>query len=57
MVAHAGTVASLGLEARSVDVQVQVSGDQPNFIIVGLPDKAVKESRTGHNRFGPDPLV
>jgi magnesium chelatase family protein len=45
MVAHVGTVAFLGLEARSVDVQVQVTGGQANFIIVGLPDKAVKESR------------
>ena len=45
MVAHVGTVAFLGLEARSVDVQVQISGGQANFIIVGLPDKAVKESR------------
>ena len=45
MVAHVGTVAFLGLEARSVDVQVQVSSGLPNFIVVGLPDKAVKESR------------
>ncbi len=45
MVAHVGTIAFLGLEARSVDVQVQVSGGRPDFIIVGLPDKAVKESR------------
>jgi len=45
LVAHVGTVAFLGLEARSVDVQVQVSGGLPNFIVVGLPDKAVKESR------------
>ena len=45
MVAHVGTVAFLGLEARSVDVQVQVAGGLPAFIIVGLPDKAVKESR------------
>ena len=45
MVAHVGTVAFLGLEARSVDVQVQVSSGKPDFIIVGLPDKAVKESR------------
>ena len=45
MVAHVGTVAFLGLEARAVDVQVQVTGGQANFIIVGLPDKAVKESR------------
>ena len=45
MVAHVGTVAFLGLEARSVDVQVSVSSGLPNFIVVGLPDKAVKESR------------
>ncbi|MBV8970685.1 MAG: ATP-binding protein, partial [Sphingomonadaceae bacterium] len=45
MVAHVGTVAFLGLEARAVDVQVQVAGGQANFVIVGLPDKAVKESR------------
>ena len=45
MVAHVGTVAFLGLEARSVDVQVQIAGGPPTFVIVGLPDKAVKESR------------
>ncbi len=45
MVAHVGTVAFLGLEARSVDVQVQISSGQVGFITVGLPDKAVKESR------------
>ena len=45
MVAHVGTVAFLGLEARTVDVQVQIAGATPNFNIVGLPDKAVKESR------------
>ncbi len=45
MVAHVGTVAFLGLEARTVDVQVQIAGSTPNFNIVGLPDKAVKESR------------
>ncbi|MEI6485388.1 MAG: YifB family Mg chelatase-like AAA ATPase [Sphingomonadales bacterium] len=45
MVAHVGTVAFLGLEARSVDVQVQISAGQATFVTVGLPDKAVKESR------------
>jgi len=45
MVAHVGTVAFLGLEARTVDVQVQIAGTQAVFNIVGLPDKAVKESR------------
>lgn len=43
--AHAGTVAFLGLEARSVDVQVQISAGPVTFFTVGLPDKAVKESR------------
>ena len=45
MVAHINTVAFLGLEARPVEVQVQVSGGLPAFTIVGLPDKAVAESR------------
>jgi magnesium chelatase family protein len=45
MVAHVGTVAFLGLEARAVDVQVQVSSGAAGFLTVGLPDKAVKESR------------
>ncbi len=45
MVAHVGTVAFLGLEARSVDVQVQISAGPVTFVTVGLPDKAVKESR------------
>ena len=43
--AHVGTVAFLGLEARSVDVQVQISAGPVTFVTVGLPDKAVKESR------------
>lgn len=45
MVARAATVAYLGLEARAVDVQVQMTSGLVSFVIVGLPDKAVKESR------------
>jgi magnesium chelatase family protein len=45
MVAHVGTVAFLGLEARAVEVQVQVAAGAVAFVTVGLPDKAVKESR------------
>lgn len=45
MVARAATVAYLGLEARAVDVQVQMASGLVSFVIVGLPDKAVKESR------------
>jgi magnesium chelatase family protein len=45
MVTRVATVAFEGIEARPVDVQVQVSPGQVNFVIVGLPDKAVGESR------------
>ncbi|NWG47507.1 MAG: YifB family Mg chelatase-like AAA ATPase, partial [Alphaproteobacteria bacterium] len=39
------TVAFLGIEPRPVDVQVQILGGLPAFVVVGLPDKAVAESR------------
>src|SRR6478609_9752356 len=45
MVATVATVAYLGLEARAVEVQVQLSAGLPAFISVGLADKAVAESR------------
>lgn len=45
MVARVATVAYLGLEARPVDVQVQLASGLVSFLVVGLPDKAVKESR------------
>ena len=45
MTATLATVAYLGLEARAVEVQVQLSSGLPAFVIVGLPDKAVAESR------------
>src|SRR6476469_2523341 len=45
MAATVATVAYLGLEARAVEVQVQLSSGLPAFIIVGLADKAVAESR------------
>lgn len=45
MVARVGTVAFAGIEVRSIDVQVQMSGGQVAFTVVGLPDKAVGESR------------
>src|SRR5881392_2372471 len=45
MAATVATVAYLGLEARAVEVQVQLSSGVPAFVIVGLPDKAVAESR------------
>ncbi len=45
MVALVSTVAYLGLEARAVEVQCQVAAGMPRFTVVGLPDKAVGESR------------
>lgn len=45
MVAHVATLAFQGLEARPVEVQVQVAAGSFGFQIVGLPDKAVRESR------------
>ncbi len=45
VVARVNTVAFAGIEARPVDVQVQLSAGLPAFTIVGLPDKAVGESR------------
>ena len=45
MVAHVTTVAFQGIEATPVDVQVQLMPGLPAFTIVGLPDKAVGESR------------
>lgn len=45
MVTRVSTVAFEGIEAKPVDVQVQVMPGRVLFNIVGLPDKAVGESR------------
>ncbi len=45
MVARINTVAFQGIDVQPVDVQVQISNGLPSFTIVGLPDKAVGESR------------
>ncbi len=45
MVASVSTVAYLGLEARGVEVQCSLVAGLPAFVVVGLPDKAVAESR------------
>jgi magnesium chelatase family protein len=39
------TLAFAGIEARPVEVEVRITGGQFQFAIVGLPDKAVAESR------------
>jgi len=45
MVARIATVAFSGVEVLAVDVQVQIAPGMPIFAVVGLPDKAVGESR------------
>ena len=45
MVARVNTVAFQGIGVLAVDVQVQMSAGLPAFAVVGLPDKAVGESR------------
>ena len=45
MVQRVSTVAFEGIEARAVDVQVQVAPGLPRFHLVGLPDKAITEAR------------
>ncbi len=44
MVTRVATVAFQGIEAVPVDVQVQIAPGIPAFVLVGLPDKAVRES-------------
>lgn len=45
MVARVATVSFEGIEARGVDVQVQITPGSVVFTLVGLPDKAVSEAR------------
>ena len=45
MYAEVKTVAFIGIDAQEVTVQVQLASGLPAFNIVGLPDKAVAESR------------
>jgi len=45
LVARIRTVAFQGIEVLEVEVQVTIAGGLPNFMVVGLPDKTVAESR------------
>ena len=45
MTARVLTVAFQGIEAVPIDVQAQFVSGQVQFHVVGLPDKAVAESR------------
>ena len=45
MFARVHSAATLGLEARVLDVEVDVARGLPRFTIVGLPDASVREAR------------
>jgi magnesium chelatase family protein len=45
VVARIRTVAFLGIDALEVEAQVTIAAGLPAFMVVGLPDKAVAESR------------
>ncbi len=45
MLARINSAATLGLDARVLDVEVDASGGVPRFTIVGLPDTGVREAR------------
>ncbi len=45
MVARVVTVAFQGVDARRVDVEVQLTSGQQAIVVVGLGDQAVGESR------------
>lgn len=45
MLAKINSIAVVGLAAEKVEVEVDLSGGLPSFMIVGLPDKAVEESK------------
>ncbi|HUX79922.1 MAG TPA: YifB family Mg chelatase-like AAA ATPase [Alphaproteobacteria bacterium] len=45
MFSRLNTVSFQGVDVITIDVQVQISSGMPGFAIVGLPDKAVGESR------------
>jgi magnesium chelatase family protein len=45
LAAHVNTVAFQGIDTLMIDVQVTMAGGLPAFTVVGLPDKAVGESR------------
>ena len=45
MLTRIHSAATLGLEARVLDIEVDASAGLPRFTIVGLPDAAVREAR------------
>ena len=45
MLAIVHSAATCGIDARVLDVEVDVSAGLPHFTIVGLPDASVREAR------------
>ncbi|MBN1274474.1 MAG: YifB family Mg chelatase-like AAA ATPase [Candidatus Aminicenantes bacterium] len=45
MLVKIASTALIGIDAVKVDVEVDISDGLPNFIIVGLPDASIRESR------------
>ncbi len=45
MLAKVVSCAIVGLEAKLIEVEIDIIRGYPNFAIVGLPDAAVRESR------------
>ncbi|MDP3995165.1 MAG: YifB family Mg chelatase-like AAA ATPase [Patescibacteria group bacterium] len=45
MLTNVTSCAVIGLEGAAITIEVDVSNGYPNFIMVGLPDKSVDESR------------
>jgi magnesium chelatase family protein len=45
MIAKTFSAALNGIEANLVDIEAYMSGGNPNLVIIGLPDTAVKESK------------
>jgi len=43
--AKVNSAAVIGLDAFPVEVEVDISAGLPSFTIVGLPDKAIEESK------------
>ena len=59
MVAKVKTFSFVGIDVVDVDVQVKISPGLPGITIVGLPDKAVeesKESRDEEEKESPEDL-
>ena len=52
MAATVATVAYLGLEARAVEVQVQLTAGLPRFTIVGMPAEMVAQMRRSDPAWG-----